>query len=104
VARSLLPAVAARVRDDAEPHFEQMATLSRAVRGAHHTPDLRFALRQGGRLLTLGERGFAIAYPGRGVWILVARDSEVASALLWRALEVVGENDGRNGSLDPRSE
>lgn len=95
IPRQVIPASAARVRDDAEPDFEAMAALSRAVRGAEHTPDLRFALRRGGHLLTIPDRGFAIAIPGRGAWILVARDDETARDLLWRALELAGEADGR---------
>jgi ribosomal protein S18 acetylase RimI-like enzyme len=95
VVRQAIPACAARVRDDAEPDFEALAALSRAVRGAEHTPDLRYALRRGGRLLTLGQRGFAIAQPGRGLWLLVAREADAARALLWRALELAGDADGR---------
>jgi GNAT superfamily N-acetyltransferase len=95
VRRQAIPASAARVRDDAVPDFEALAALSRAVRGAEHTPDLRYALRRGGRLLTLGHDGFAIAMPGQGVWLLVAREAQAGSALLWRALEVAGDADGR---------
>lgn len=95
IARRVIPASAARVRDDAEPDFEAMAALSRGVRGAEHTPDLRYALRRGGRLLTIADRGFAIAIPGRGVWILVACDDEAARDLLWRGLELAGDADGR---------
>jgi ribosomal protein S18 acetylase RimI-like enzyme len=95
VSRQAIPASAARVRDDAAPDFEALAALSRAVRGAEHTPDLRYALRRGGRLLTHGQDGFAIANPGQGVWLLVARNADAGRALLWRALELVGEADGR---------
>ena len=95
VSRQAIPASAARVCDDTEPDFEALAVLSRAVRGAEHTPDLRYALRRGGRLLTLGDEGFAIAMPGQGVWLLVAREAQAGSALLWRALEVAGDADGR---------
>lgn len=95
VRRRAIPAAAAHVRDDGDPDFEALAALSRAVRGAQHTPDLRFALRRGGRLLTLAERGFAIAVPDQSVWILVARDEDAARALLWRALELAGEAEGR---------
>jgi GNAT superfamily N-acetyltransferase len=95
VTRRAVPASAARVRDDVRPDFEALAALSRAVRGAEHTPDLRYALRRGGRLLTVPDRGFAIANAGQGVWILVARDAETARDLLWRALEIAGDADGR---------
>jgi ribosomal protein S18 acetylase RimI-like enzyme len=95
VCRAAIPASAARVRDDAEPDFEALAALSRAVRGAEHTPDLRFALRRGGCLLTLGQDGFAIAMPGHGVWLLVAREAQAGRALLWRALELAGDAEGR---------
>jgi ribosomal protein S18 acetylase RimI-like enzyme len=95
VRRDVLPAAAARVRDDLDPDFEALAALSRAVRGAEHTPELRYALRRGGRLLTVPDRGFAIANPGQGVWILVALDEETARDLLWRGLEVAGDAEGQ---------
>lgn len=86
--RRRIPADAARVREVGDPDFEALAENSRAVRGAPHTPELQFALGRGGRLLTHGERGFAVAMPGYGVWLLVAREPEAATRLLWRALEV----------------
>src|SRR5581483_3248663 len=45
------------------------------------------ALRGGARLLRVGNRGFAVAQPGQHVWLLVARDEEAATALLWSGLE-----------------
>ena len=95
VTRRRIPAQAASVRDDAEPDDERLAALSRTVRGATHTPDLRYALRRGGRLLTLADRGFAIAMPGQNVWNLVALDADSARLLLWRALELAGDSEGR---------
>ncbi len=89
--RRALPARAAEVRDGARADLEALAAISRRVRGAAHTSELEFALNRGGRLLRLNDRGFAVANPGHGVWLLVARDEEAASVLLWAALEVAGD-------------
>jgi GNAT superfamily N-acetyltransferase len=65
--------------------------ISRAVRGAAHTPELEFALGpRGGRLLVLDQRGFAVTTTGHAVWLLVARDTEAASVLLIEALRELG--------------
>jgi hypothetical protein len=47
----------------------------------------------GARLLRLGDRGFALAQPGMGLWVLVARDEQAAATLLWSALELAGDTD-----------
>lgn len=93
--RERVPGRAAGIREERDPDFEALAEISREVRGASYTEELRFALRRGARLLTLGRRGFAVSRPAQGVWLLVARDEEAAEALLWAALEAVGEADGR---------
>ncbi len=89
VNRGALPAPPAAVEEVREPDYEALAEISRAVRGAAHTSELRFALRRGGRLLRAGDRGFAVVIPGRAPWLLAARDDEAASALLWSALALV---------------
>jgi GNAT superfamily N-acetyltransferase len=81
------------VRDGGSADLEALSCISRDVRGAPHTPELEFALRAGARILRLADRGFAVAMPGRGVWLLVARDEAAASSLLWSALAVVGETE-----------
>ena len=61
--------------------------ISRAVRGAAHTPELEFALGpSGGHLFVLDQRGFAVTTNGHAVWLLAARDAEAASVLLIEAL------------------
>lgn len=70
--------------------FESLAPISREVRGAPHTLELEFAIRMGMRVLRVGDRGFAVVWPGRGVWLLVARDDGAASQLLWAALAMAG--------------
>jgi hypothetical protein len=76
------------VREGDEGDIEALAGLTREIRGAPHAPELRYALRGGGRLLLAGDRGFAVAHPGQSVWLLAARDEEAATALLWSGLEV----------------
>jgi GNAT superfamily N-acetyltransferase len=83
--RRSLPRVDAGVRDGGEADLEALASISRDVRGAPHTTELEFALRGGARLVRFGDRGFAVAQPGDGVWLLVARDEPAAAALLWSA-------------------
>lgn len=89
--RAALPAGDARVRDAGEADIETLAAISREQRGAPHTLELRYALARGWRLLRLDDRGFAVADAGHSVWLLVARDEDAAAALLWAAIEAVGE-------------
>lgn len=81
------------VREEDDPDLEALEPISREIRGAPHTPELELALRQGARLLRLGDRGFAVAESPFGVWLLVARDEEAASALLWSALEFAEDGE-----------
>jgi ribosomal protein S18 acetylase RimI-like enzyme len=86
VDRRRLPRQNGAVREAGGDDVEALAALTRGVRGAPYTPELRFALGQGGRLLRAGERGFAVLTAAGQLWTLVARDDETASALLWSAL------------------
>jgi ribosomal protein S18 acetylase RimI-like enzyme len=86
--RTSLPTPGGEVHAGGLADLEALAPISREVRGAAHTSELEFALRFGGRLLRLGDRGFAVALPGHGVWLLAARDDEAAKELLWAALAV----------------
>jgi ribosomal protein S18 acetylase RimI-like enzyme len=70
---------------------EAVAGISREIRGAPHTAELVFQLGRGFRMLRFGDRGFALAQEGHGVWMVVARDDEAAQALLWSGLELAGE-------------
>jgi ribosomal protein S18 acetylase RimI-like enzyme len=91
VDRGSLPRPDPAVRDGGSADLEALASISRDVRGGPHTRELEFALGSGARLLRLADRGFAVAAPGHGVWLLVARDEAGASSLLWSALALVGE-------------
>lgn len=79
------------VREAGIDELEELAPISRDVRGAPHTSELAFALGRGGRLLRHSDRGFSVTLPRHAVWLLAARDPEAAEALLWGALELVGE-------------
>ena len=89
--RRALPREAAGVRTGGDP--EAFAPLSREIRGAPHTAELRYAVDHGAVLLHLGDRGFAVASAGHAVWLLVARDEQAARALLWSALELAGDSE-----------
>ncbi len=89
--RRALPRPHPGIREGALGDIESLAPISREIRGAPHTAELPHALNRGGRLVRLGDRGFAVAIPGEGVWLLIARDDEAAAALLWSALELVGD-------------
>lgn len=78
-------------RDSGE--IEALEAISREIRGAPHSPELELAMRSGARLLRLGDRGFALAQPGMGVWLLVARDEQSAASLLWSTLELMGDSE-----------
>ncbi len=86
VDRRRLPAPEASVHEDDGDDLEAVAGLTREIRGAPYTDELRFAFRQGGRLLRIADRGFAAVNAEGLLWALVARDEEAASNLLWSAL------------------
>ncbi|HMD56860.1 MAG TPA: GNAT family N-acetyltransferase [Solirubrobacteraceae bacterium] len=90
--RRALPRPNSRIREAGHADLGALEMISRAVRGATHTPDLELALRQEAVLLRLGDAGFAAAMPGHGVWMLAARHESDAQALLWQALEIAGES------------
>ncbi|MDQ3849068.1 MAG: GNAT family N-acetyltransferase, partial [Actinomycetota bacterium] len=74
-------AAAPEVREGDVEDLAVADAVSRHVRGAAHGDDLRFLLDVEGRMLVLGERGFAIHRDG---WprLLAARDDGAAAALL----------------------
>jgi predicted N-acetyltransferase YhbS len=88
--RSKLPRVDARVRE-CSTDLEPLAGIAREVRGAPYTQELEYAVRRGAQVMRFGDRGFVVAQPGHGVWLLVARDDEAATALLWAGLELGGD-------------
>ena len=90
VDRAALPQPDGEVHAAGSADVESLAPISREVRGAPHTLELEYALRMGMRILRVGDRGFAVVSPGRGVWLLVARDEPAASQLLWAALAMAG--------------
>jgi ribosomal protein S18 acetylase RimI-like enzyme len=89
--RRRLPTADPAVREADGSALEELAAISRAVRGGPHTTELAYALDRGHRMLRHGERGFAVVLPGQSVWLLAARDPQAAQSLLWSALELVGE-------------
>jgi ribosomal protein S18 acetylase RimI-like enzyme len=91
--RTTLPSADARVREAGVEHLEALASISREIRGAPHTAELKYALGRGGRLLRYADRGFVVVLPNWAVWLLVARDQQAAGALLWAAIEAVGDTE-----------
>jgi GNAT superfamily N-acetyltransferase len=87
VDRRTLPRPDPRIRD-VDGDIEALASISREVRGAPHTRELEYAIGRGARVLQIEQRGFVVVQPGRGVWLLAARDEEAAAALLWSGLEL----------------
>jgi ribosomal protein S18 acetylase RimI-like enzyme len=83
----------ADLRELGAGELEPLGAISRELRGAPHTGELEFVLSRGARLLALDDRGFVVATPGQGVWVLAARDADAARALLWSALALVGESE-----------
>jgi hypothetical protein len=69
--------------------LDSLGPISRAARGAAHTPDLEVALFRGSSISRLEDRGFVVTMPGRGIWALAARDEQAAAALLWHGLNQV---------------
>ncbi len=89
--RSRLRGTDGAVREAGAGELEELAAISRDVRGASHTAEIAFALRDGGRLLRHGDRGFVVVNDRWGVWLLVARDEQSAATLLWAAIGEVSE-------------
>jgi GNAT superfamily N-acetyltransferase len=90
--RRALPRHDPRIRP-CDDDLSSLATISRELRGAPHTGELEYAVRRGAAVMRFGDRGFVVAQPGHGVWLLAARDEEAATALLWAGLEVGGSSD-----------
>ena len=91
--RRKLPRPDPRIRQGTLAELQELEPISVALRGAPHTAELEFALGREGVLLRLEDRGFVVTQPGHGVWLLAALDDEAATALLWRALALVGATD-----------
>jgi predicted N-acetyltransferase YhbS len=66
-----------------------LGPISRAARGAAHTPDLDVALFRDASISRLEDRGFVVTLPDRGIWALAAGDEQAAAALLWHGLSEV---------------
>ena len=93
VDRRVLPPRPSDVNTAGRDDLEALADISRSVRGAPHTTEIEYALGRGAAVVQIEGRGFAVAQPGHGVWLLVARDEPAASALLWAALEIAGDSE-----------
>jgi GNAT superfamily N-acetyltransferase len=95
VDRRALPRPDPAVREGDAGDLEALAPISREVRGAPHTPEVEFALSYDAQLLRHGDRGYAVVRREFGIWLLVARDTEAATALLWSALALAPEASER---------
>jgi predicted N-acetyltransferase YhbS len=84
--------------------LDTLGSISRAARGAAHTPDLEVALFRGASISRLEDRGFVVTMPGRGVWALAARDEQAATALLWHALDEAQEESIDIGWISGRQQ
>lgn len=91
VDRGRLRRIDGAVREADPSELEALAAVSRFVRGGAHTEEAAFALDQGGQLLRAGDLGFAVVHEEWGIWLLVARDDDTASALLWAGLGYAGQ-------------
>jgi hypothetical protein len=82
----LVPVLHPAITPVVATQLDTLAPISRAARGAAHTPDLEVALYRGSSFFRLEDRGFVVTTPGRGIWMLAARDEAAATALLWYGL------------------
>jgi predicted N-acetyltransferase YhbS len=87
--RALIPEPHPAITAVRRAELGSLGSISRAARGAAHTPDLEVALFRGASISRLEDRGFIVTMPGRGVWALAARDKQAAAALLWYGLNEV---------------
>jgi GNAT superfamily N-acetyltransferase len=93
VKTELLPAPDPAVREGGPDDLPRLASISREVRGADHTPELEYFLAAGNRLLVYGDEGFAVVLPGAAVRLLAARTRGAATSLLTSALHLT-DGDG----------
>ena len=84
--RASIPALDPDISAVDPERLATLAPISRAARGAAHTPDLEVARFRGSAFFRLEDRGFVVTTPGRGIWMLAARDEQAAAALLWFGL------------------
>ncbi len=89
--RMALPRAHSGLREVLAGELDALAPVAREIRGAPHTPELGYLISRGGHVIAIGDRGFAGVLGDRGPWLLVARDEETATALLWAALERSGD-------------
>lgn len=82
-----IPPLNPKIVPVAQHEVERLAPISRAVRGAEHTPDFALAYDRDATVFRLADRGFVVAQPGRGLWGPIALDAEAATDLLWCGLE-----------------
>jgi hypothetical protein len=90
---SLLPPPDPRITAVDPEQLSMLDPISRAARGAGHTPDLEVARFAGASFFRLEDRGFVASYPGRGIWMLAATDEQAAAALFWYGLARVPEDE-----------
>jgi len=83
---ALIPEPDPRVTVVNRSELGRLAPISRAVRGAAHTPDLALAYDTGGTVFALADRGYVATTPGHAAWALAALDEQTATTLLWSAL------------------
>jgi ribosomal protein S18 acetylase RimI-like enzyme len=69
---------------------EALADISRRIRGAAHTLEIRNALEHSDAQLLIGEGAFSVVRPGQGVWLLAALEEAEAAALLVASLALAG--------------
>ena len=86
VEQSLIPALDPAITPVDPARLDTLAPISRAARGAAHTPDLEVARLRGSSFFQLEDRGFVVTSSGRGLWMLAATDEQAASALFWYGL------------------
>ncbi len=86
VDHKLIPALDPAITPVDPSRLDTLDSISRAARGAAHSPDLEVPRARGASFFQLEDRGFVAIGPARGVWLLAARDEQAASALLWYAL------------------
>lgn len=81
---SRLPALSSEIRDLTADEVDEFAELTRAVRGAPWTGELKWVIEQeGGSVQALADRGIVVVDGGGArIWSLVAADDESARQLL----------------------
>jgi GNAT superfamily N-acetyltransferase len=92
VRRESLPEPDPQITEVAINEIAELVPISVALRGGPHSEEMKMMADVGARIFRLADRGFVVVSAHHEVWLLAARDTEAAQALLWCGLAYAGRD------------